>query len=537
MAGMSADANGIAARRGRREDVALAFALLLLWVWQLGAAPLFDVDEGAFAEATREMLASGDWLHTTLQGVDRFDKPILIYWLQAIGVALFGVEEWPVRLPSALCAFATAMAVSRFVAVRMGRQAGWMTAFALSTCLGYLSIGRAATADSLLNLLLVLTGLSLWNFAESGAHASLRWASAWAGLGLLAKGPVALLVPGAALCLWSLWHDRGRTVLRALRDPLAWVIVLGVALPWYVYAIVRHGDAFIQGFFIKHNVGRFSSPMHGHSGNWAYYLMVWPILCLPWSVMLLVVLRRSRQLWRDPLSRYLWIWAMFVLVFFSFSGTKLPHYLLYGTVPMVILMVQALPGLGVAMMRTLWVSQVLVCLLFAVLPWLAVRESARIPQPLYRNLIETAPSFHGLWWGLGAAAAAILLLACWRRYPPAVRLCAAAYVMALSFVTWVVPWWAQTLQGAVRAAALQAREHTGRVVQMGLNRPSFAYYRGQILIRSEPKPGDWVFLPEHELTRLKSPWTMQYHSRGLALVRIDAAATIPPSPALQKPGG
>lgn len=521
----------------RREDVWLALALLFLWVWRLGTAPLFDVDEGAFAEATREMLASRDWLHTTLQGEDRFDKPILVYWLQAVCVALFGVNEWAVRLPSALCAFATALVAGHFAARRWGRDAGWMTAFALSTCLGFLSIGRAATADGLLNLLLVLTGLSLWNFAESGDRSWLRWASAWAALGLLAKGPVALLVPGAAFGIWSLCHDRGRTIVAAVRDPVAWVILLAIALPWYVYAIYRHGDAFIQGFFVKHNVGRFSSAMHGHGGNWGYYLMVWPLLCLPWSVLLLAVLQRSRQLWREPISRFLWIWAMFVLVFFSFSGTKLPHYLLYGTVPMAILMVRVLPELGVAMTRALWATLFGACLLFAGLPWLAVQESARISHPLYRHFIETAPPPHDLWWGMAVAALAIVLLARWQKYAQPARLCAAAYVMALSVAATVIPWWSDTLQGAVRAAALAARQHGGRVVQVGLNRPSFAYYRGEILHRSMPVPGDWVFLPEHELVRLKSPWTMQFKSRGLALVRIEAAETVPQAPAGRNAGG
>ena len=75
-------------------------ALVLMWVVGLGHAPLFDVDEGAFAEASREMLTSGDWGHTTLNGADRFDKPIFIYWFQASSMALFGVNEWAVRLPS-----------------------------------------------------------------------------------------------------------------------------------------------------------------------------------------------------------------------------------------------------------------------------------------------------------------------------------------------------------------------------------------------------------------------------------------------------
>ena len=84
--------------RAAHRPWAVALALLLLYLWQLGAAPLFDVDEGAFSEATRELLSSGDWGHTTLNGTDRFDKPILVYWLQAASMAILSCSRtgcWP----------------------------------------------------------------------------------------------------------------------------------------------------------------------------------------------------------------------------------------------------------------------------------------------------------------------------------------------------------------------------------------------------------------------------------------------------------
>ena len=88
--------------------------LLTLWLAGLGLAPLIDVDEGAFSEATREMLASGDWGHTTLNGADRFDKPILIYWFQAASMAAFSVNVFAVRLPSAIAALMWCLAALRF---------------------------------------------------------------------------------------------------------------------------------------------------------------------------------------------------------------------------------------------------------------------------------------------------------------------------------------------------------------------------------------------------------------------------------------
>ena len=107
-------------RAGRiRPQVALLVAAALLLVPWLGLTPLFDVDEGAFGEATREMLASGDWLSTTLNGAPRFDKPILIYWLQAASAAVFGLGEFALRLPSALAALAWIAAIGRFASERL----------------------------------------------------------------------------------------------------------------------------------------------------------------------------------------------------------------------------------------------------------------------------------------------------------------------------------------------------------------------------------------------------------------------------------
>ncbi|NDD24898.1 MAG: glycosyltransferase family 39 protein, partial [Betaproteobacteria bacterium] len=91
-----------------------ALALLVLFLIGLDRSLLFDVDEGAFTEATREMLVSDDWGHTTLNGLDRFDKPIGVYWLQALSASIFGVNEFAFRLPSALSGWMASLVLARF---------------------------------------------------------------------------------------------------------------------------------------------------------------------------------------------------------------------------------------------------------------------------------------------------------------------------------------------------------------------------------------------------------------------------------------
>lgn len=497
----------------------VALALVLLYLWQLGAAPLFDVDEGAFSEATRELLSSGDWGHTTLNGADRFDKPILVYWLQAASMAVFGVNEWATRLPSALCVLAATLAAGRFAARHWGPTTGALAALVLGSGLGLLAIGRASTADGLLNALLVAILLALWQFVESGERKPLRWAYFWCGLGLLAKGPVALVVPGGALLLWSLFSDRGRTALRAAWEPLGWLIALAVALPWYLYALNRHGQAFIDGFFMRHNVERFTGTLEGHGGGFVYYLVVLPLLLLPWSPLLVAVLARARTLWREPLARFLLVWAGFVFALFSASGTKLPHYMLYGVAPLALLMARQLWAIGRFGRAALWSVLALQLALATVLPNLLPVLAPQVKNAWVRGLFETAPDagLLPLWSVLaGALALAALLL---RRFDFGQRFGAAVLAVALLWVGAVIPWMSDTLQGPFKAAGVWARGRPETIVQWQMHQPSFAYYRGIQAVQRDPAAGELALVKRHRLGDFPYPHEIVFEQRGLLIVR------------------
>jgi len=486
----------------------LAAVLLALWLAGLGLAPLFDVDEGAFAEASREMLASGDWWHTTLNGADRFDKPILVYWLQAASLWLLGSTEFAVRLPSALCAWAWCLATAAFVAPRWGRPAAVASAVVLATSLGPLLIGRAATADALLNLLIALTLFDLWRGLEGGdaptgqpgglsaGRGAWRRAWVWAGLGLLAKGPVAVVVPAGALLLWAALQGRPtwRRLWQAGRDWRGPLIALAIALPWYAYALHRHGQAFVDGFFLRHNLQRFSGPLEGHGGSAFYHLLLLPLLLLPWTPLLLPLLRQWRRWWQAPAGRFLLAWALFVLGFFSLSGTKLPHYMLYGITPLAVLLGCVLcSGTRAAGLAVLACCAGLAAL-GAASPWLLAGAVHRWGDGFWRAMVAGP----GLPPGpdLGAAALVGLLLlaaAVWLWRQPR-QTAAAALVAALGVAQWcslqVLPWWGQALQGPTKALALQAAAQGGHLVQWQLHQPSAGFYRGQPVPRRAPQAGE-----------------------------------------------
>ncbi|MEJ2593051.1 MAG: glycosyltransferase family 39 protein, partial [Candidatus Thiodiazotropha sp.] len=133
--------------------------LRLLWLltvvaaffYNLGAVPLFDLDEGAFSQATREMFLRGDFLTTFLNGAPRYDKPILIYWLQALSVSAFGVNEFAFRLPSALAASLWSLLTVAFTRRVSTPRIGYVAGILMAGAVGVGVIGKAATADALLN--------------------------------------------------------------------------------------------------------------------------------------------------------------------------------------------------------------------------------------------------------------------------------------------------------------------------------------------------------------------------------------------------
>jgi 4-amino-4-deoxy-L-arabinose transferase-like glycosyltransferase len=479
----------------------LALALLLVLVMGLGRAPLFDVDEGAFSEATREMLVSGDWGHTTLNGADRFDKPIGVYWLQAISAQLWGLNEWAMRLPSALATWLAAMAVGYFVAPRWGWRAGALAAVVHVTSFGSWAMAHAATADAVLGLCLMLSALDLWRYMANGDLSALRRMALWVGLGLVIKGPVAVLLPAACLFLGALAERRWSVVWRALADVRAWLILLVVAVPWYAYAVWRHGHAFIEGFILRHNIDRFAAPMEGHTGGWLYFVLVAPLLWMPWSPLLTVWWGRAGTLWRDANIRPALIWAGFVFVFFSVSGTKLPHYGIYAAPGMVVLLVAGLSHLRAwhaglcGVLLVLW-QAVLVASPVVWMAWPPVGVPSVLSGPPWPG---NAVAFLNSLWPVAAAWAALALA--WQVWPSGLKrwgheaVLASMALLHVLVLTWLIwPWWGQALQGPIQSLAWAARAWPGAVAQVGGNWPSFAFYRQDAMVKN-PAQADMLLMP------------------------------------------
>lgn len=509
-------------------------ALLALVGFWLGSAhqPLFDLDEGAFSEATLEMLRSGNYLVTTLDGAPRYDKPMFSYWAQGLAVSAFGVHEFSFRLPSMIAASLWLWLVFGFVRAREAMpQAAWVSAAALALGLIPALIGHAATADALLNLFIAAAGLDLWRHFESGRRAPLLRAALFIGLGVLTKGPIAVAVPALASLLWALTNRRLPTWLRAAFDWRAWLVVLAVVLPWGVTCWLADNGDFIRHFLFDHNLNRYSRTMEGHGGHLWYYVATLPLIVAPFTALLPGAFRRG--IGGDALDRYCLCWFGVVLVMFSFSSTQLPHYLLYGTTPLFVLFgrnAARLPG-RLALLLPGWI----LLLLFASLPLWLPQVAATSRHAWDSAVLAGAVGAIDTGYVVITVVALLAGLAAWR-LAPVVGLIAVGVAVQIALWLAVVPLIATGQQASVRDAALVAKAAGATVVTHSTRMPSFSVYRGAPTPAGLPAPGEWVFLRadyQADLQRKIDPASLheEFRRGGVLLLRRDAAASPAPAPA------
>ncbi len=304
---------------------------LLLFFPGLGNHDLWDPNEPVFAEGAREMQERGTWLLPYVNGEVYLDKPILYFWALRVASLPWGsVTETSARLPSALPALATLMLVYWFGRRFFGERAGVLAAAVLATAPVFVWEARFAQMDPMLMLFLLLSLLCFHRARCGRAALWLAASGAWAGLAVLTKGPMGLVLPGAAaLVVLALERD-----LRFLWRP-AWLAgaaaFLVVATPWYLtLAFTGHGD-WLHEFFLRQNVGRFLDPFD-HARPFYYYGKRFLTDLFPWCLFLpLLLLDRPRA--GDPAAergawRLMAVYAAVVLAFFSAAGAKRGVYIL-----------------------------------------------------------------------------------------------------------------------------------------------------------------------------------------------------------------
>ncbi len=337
----------------------IAVALLVSFLG-LASFTLFDVDEAVFAQASKEMLQSGNYVTPTYDGAKRFDKPIMIYWLMAGSYKVFGINEFAARFPSAAAACLLALAVfffeglsrekSRFPGqfVSPGKRA-FYAALALVLSLFFLAYSHAAVTDMTLTLFITLSLLFFYLYDSRGGKGYIYGFYLFSALAFLTKGLIGILFPVGIAFVYLLLTAGFFHALRKLWSLPGILLFLAVSAPWYVACYKANGNEFIRNFFIKQHFDRYLHVISGHTGPVYYYIPVLALGLFPWIAFLPQGVKNALREKKGSPGLLALIWLSFVVVFFSFAKTKLPDYVLPG-VPAAALLISS--GMSAASVRS-----------------------------------------------------------------------------------------------------------------------------------------------------------------------------------------
>lgn len=510
----------------------LLFITSIAFLINLGSIGLMDKTEPMFVEASRQMVVTGDWITPYWNGETRFDKPPLTYWLTGLSFKFFGINEWAARLPAALAAIAVVFGlfytlkkfgIANFKSTKVDPTNLWITAIIGSAMITFnpfwIGWGRTGVSDMFLSSGIALSLLSFFlGYADSGDNEGKKlglsrknwyYLGFWVfmALGVLAKGPVAIVLPGLIVIAFLLYVGRFIEVVKETPWLLGIASFIIIAVPWFIAVTSIHGQEYIDTFFGLHNVQRFTSVVSRHAGGWYYYFPVVLVGFLPWSIYLPIAIFKlrfwQRKSWvSSPRSHHLGIFALcwFVIIFsfFSVSVTKLAGYVL-PLMPAAAIMVALFWGEKVENKTSeksgiwtifFWLSILTnlgVLLGLAIASFMSpqlIGDDAMMPQ-FNELLAQSGLAIRGgiIW---GCAALSVLILMFWRNYRRWIWVANLFGFMA--FFTFVglpvakiVDSQRQLSLRQLSSVVIQERQPQERLVFLGFIRPSLVFYTQDVV--------------------------------------------------------
>lgn len=428
-------------RRTLRALLILA-VMVICFFTGLASLGLAGPDEPRYAFIARAMAGTGDWITPKLYGQPWFEKPALYYWAAAIGFQYLRSPEWAARLPSAIAALIAAFAAGLLALWRYGARTARATVLIFATSAGVIAFARAAAPDMLFTAALALALFAAANIVEKRGgfpvdplrvppsdKVDLFLLGVWIGLATLAKGPAGIILAGGSVLFWALATKNLKIALRMLH-PLAIFAFAIIALPWYVLC-ARANANFFHVFIVEHNFDRYLTPMFQHPQPFWFFGPIILLGLMPWTAFLFgaafdgLRIFRNRE-WRTSSGFFIACWAIFPVLFFSFSKSKLPEYVLPVFPALAVLMGHSFVcAMDHARRKAQWMG------VGTGVMWVALGVAGaialhRLPMytPLNREQIAQLAMI-SLFSGIGIGVA-VEFLSLWRRLWPAVALTAAA---------------------------------------------------------------------------------------------------------------
>ncbi len=329
-------------RAGALPVLLVMAACVLAFFWRLGSYGLFDLDEGLYVEAAREMNLTGDFVTPRVNGIEFFEKPPLVYWQSALSQRVLGKTEFAARLPAAGASAILAVLVLLFGSRFFGAQAGLLAGLSYALAPLVFGAGRQLTMDAVLSLWITAALFAFFQGYTSsdkraGSWLSLFWACC--GFGTLAKGAPGIVIPLAVVAVFLMFAEGAAAGFRRLftgtRMLIGIPLFLLIVVPWHVAAWQANGSAFVDEYVIRQHLGRFRGGDTAHRAPFWFYVPVFFLLFFPWSFFTIPALfergARKDGVSRNPteLAKLLCrVWFALVFIMFSVSGSKLISYIL-----------------------------------------------------------------------------------------------------------------------------------------------------------------------------------------------------------------
>ena len=309
--------------------VTLVFVVLF---WRLGAPTFWDPDEAHYAQTSHEMVAAGDWWAPFYNEEPFFDKPVLFHQLQAASMLVFADAELAARFAPAMAALGLVIITAWFGRTMVSADVGTVAGLMLTACPGLFALARYAILDTVFTMFM-FGAASFLAVAALHDRPGLQWlAYAFLTLGVLTKGPVALVLCGLAfLIAIAVSADLRRRLLR-LHWLLGLLIVVVLSAPPFLYLYHRFGQAFVNGYVLDENLRLFASSRFRNQPGFWFYFQILAAAVLPWTGLLIgrlvddvrAVIRGETL---DSVETMLWAWTLAVVGFFTLSTFKLDHYI------------------------------------------------------------------------------------------------------------------------------------------------------------------------------------------------------------------
>ncbi|MEA5581566.1 glycosyltransferase family 39 protein [Nodularia harveyana UHCC-0300] len=552
---------------------ALTILILIAWLaygWNLGSISLIDETEPLFAEASRQMLITGDWITPFFNGETRFDKPALIYWCQAIAYAIIGVNEWSVRIPSAIAAIAVIGLTFYTLQWYFGKkdqieQTAHPIKRNLTALIGAAMLalnpemivwGRTGVSDMMLTgcmasaLLCFFIGYGTQEEKQAKLLESPfpnKWYLACYVLiagAILTKGPVGIVLPIIIIGAFIIYVGKFREVLKEMRIFIGMLIIFTLSAPWYFLVTWRNGWNYINAFFGYHNLERFTEVVNGHSAPWYFYFAVVLLGFAPYSVYLpLAIVKQKfwqRSLWRSQqrsqqLGLFAAIWFIAIFSFFSIALTKLPSYVL-PLMPAVAILIALLwsdffpetsremPSADSAIKISAWINVIFATILAVAMFQINNLINDYSVAPGFPLLIQNAglPERGGFLWFLAALIIAALIIN--RSWHSIISINLVTFTAFLIIVLMPALFFMDQLRQQplkdLSAFVVTTQQSNEELVMVGFKKPSVAFYTEQP-VNYIKLTNDAVEYIQNRTAEVAEPPSLLMIAQPKALVKMD----------------